>query len=171
MTRIDIRYQIWLFVLLVVLQVPLLYKYVLFDVAFGFFYVGFLLFFPYRTAPVIQLTAGFLVGLLMDIFSNTPGMHAAASVFIMFVKDYWLILVAEEPEDDVNLSVYSLGNLTTLMYLLPLIFAHHLIIFTVEYGRWSGYGVILYRIFWSSLFTFLTVIIVDFLIAPRRSRA
>ena len=171
MIRIDLRYQIWLFVLLVIFQIPLLYKYVLFDVSFGFFYVGFLALFPYKTPPAIQLTVGFFVGLVMDIFSNTPGMHASASVLIMFAKDYWLVTVTEEPEDEVNTSVLTLGNLPTIIYLLPLIFVHHLIIFTVEYGRWAGYGQVLYKVFWSSILSFVTVFVIDFLIAPRKRRA
>ena len=171
MIRIDLRYQIWLFVLMVIVQIPLLYKYVLFDVAFGFFYVGFLALFPFKSRPVIQLTVGFFVGLLIDIFSNTPGMHASASLLVMFIKDRWLVTVTEEPEDEVNTSVLTLGGLPALFYLLPLIFVHHLMVFTIEYGRWEGYGMVLYKVLWSSVFSFVTIYFIDFLIAPRKRRA
>jgi hypothetical protein len=171
MNRIDLRYQLWLFGLLVVMQVPLLYKYILFDVAFGFIYVGFLAFIPFRTPPTIQLSIGFLIGLVMDIFSNTPGMHASASVLIMFVKDYWLVFVAEDPEEEVNTSVVTLGSIPSFLYLLPLILTHHLIIFSVEYGRIAGFGNVFFKIIWSALLSFVTIYIINFLIAPRKRRA
>jgi rod shape-determining protein MreD len=170
MIRINYRYQILQFVVLVLFQVPVLHKYALFNIAFGFFYVGFLIFFPFRVSPFIKLTAGFLVGLLMDIFSNTPGMHAAAGVVIMFVKDYWLVLVSEEPEDEVNTSIITLGYLTAFFYLFPLIFVHHLIVFSVEYGRWEGYWFLLNRVFWSTVLSFLSIYLINLLIAPRKRR-
>lgn len=171
MTRINYRYQTWQFVLLVVLQVPLLYKYILFDTAFGFFYVGFLIFFPFRLSPFLQLTVGFVIGLLMDVFSNTPGMHAAAGVVIMFVKDYWLVFVAEEPEDEINTSVTTLGNFSASFYIFPLVLLHHIIVFSVEYGRWQGYLSILNKILWSSLLTFVSIYLINLLISPIKRRA
>ena len=32
----------------------------------------------------------FIVGLTIDIFSNTPGLHASASTTLMLVRDFWL---------------------------------------------------------------------------------
>jgi hypothetical protein len=171
MIRINYRYQIWQFIILVILQIPLLYKFILFDKAFGFFYIGFLLLLPYRISPFLKLSIGFFIGLLIDIFSNTPGMHASASVLVIFIKDYWLLAVSEEPEEDINISVNILGRLTASIYLLPLIFVHHLIIFSLEYGRLEGYGSVLIKIFWSSLLTFVTVYVFNLMIAPKRRRA
>ena len=154
MIRINYRYQIWQFLLLVILQLPLLYKFILFDTAFGFFYVGFLILFPFKISPFLQLLVGFFVGLSIDVFSNTPGMHAAAAVVIMFVKDYWLVFVSEEPEDEINTSVISLGPFAALLYIMPLVFLHHLIIFSIEYGRWDGFIIVLNKVVWSSFLVF-----------------
>jgi hypothetical protein len=74
MNRISWKLLIFYFVGYVILQIPLLHKFVLFDVAFSFFYLGFLLFFPLGQNPILRLTAGFLTGLFIDLFSNTPGL-------------------------------------------------------------------------------------------------
>lgn len=171
MIRVNYRYQIFQFFIFVILQIPLLNKFVLFQSAFGFIYVGFLIFFPFRLSPFIQLTTGFVIGLIMDMFSNTPGMHASASIFIMFIKDYWLPISAEEPEDEINTSVFTLGNISAIIYSLPLIFIHHFIIFSLEYGRWEGFGSIFLKIVWSTLLTFFSVYLINLLIAPRKRRA
>lgn len=171
MIRINYRYQVLQFLLMVIIQFPLLYKFILFDTAFGFFYIGFLILFPYKVSPFLQLLLGFLVGLSIDMFSNTPGMHAAASVAVMFIKDFWLVLVTEEPEDEVNTSVFTLGPITSILYVSPLIFLHHLIIFSIEYGRWDGFISVLNKIIWSSLLSFGSIYLLNSLIAPRKRRA
>jgi hypothetical protein len=171
MIRINYRYQIWQFILLVIIQLPLLYKFILFNTAIGFFYLGFLIFFPFRLSPIVQLTTGFLIGLMIDVFSNTPGMHASAAVFVMFVKDYWLVFVSEDPEEEINISIPTLGPVSSVLYALPLILVHHLIIFMVEYGRWEGVLSVLNRVFWSSLLSFATIYTVNLLIAPKKRRS
>ncbi len=170
MVRINYQQLVLYFLVYVVLQLPLLYKFVLFDSAFGFFYLGFLLLLPFGINPFIRLTSGFFVGLLIDIFSNTPGLHAAAGTILMFIRDYWLLVVKEDLEDDPNLSVFRFGMRGTFLYLFPLIFLHLLFIFGIEHGKFLGFGLVLKRVFLSSLFTFICVVIFNFIMAGRKKR-
>jgi hypothetical protein len=170
MYRINITQVVIYFLFYVVLQLPLLYKFVLGDHAFGFFYLGFLLFFPFGINPFLRLTIGFIIGLLMDMLSNTPGMHAAACTMIMFVKDYWLVFLIDEPEDDANLTVFHLGPRNLFLYTLPLIFLHFLIIFGLEHGKWEGFGLVLERILFSGVFSFTLIVLLNVLIAKRPER-
>ena len=75
------------FVLLILIQVLVLDH---LDVANGYMvpylYVLFLLMLPIELPAWAQLTSGAIVGLVMDVFSNTPGMHMSACVVMMYVK-------------------------------------------------------------------------------------
>lgn len=169
MVRVNyVRQAIHLFVFLI-LQIPFLYKLVLFDQAFGFFYVGFILFFPYGYNRSVSMGAAFLSGLIIDMFSNTPGIHASACVLIAFVKDGWFQLVIGA-DDDVDLSWNELKVWGSLKYLLPLIFLHHFLIFTIENGGFSAFGILFGKILYSSIYSFIIVFGLSFLMAPKARR-
>ena len=170
MVRINYPQLIYNFVVFVVLQLPLLYKFVLFDSAFGFFYIGFLLLFPFGINPFIKVSVGFSIGLLIDIFSNTPGLHAAVATLTMFIRDYWLLVVKEDLEDDNNLTIFSLGLQGSFVYFFPLIFLHLLLVFSIEHGKLIGYWLVVKRVFFSSLFTFMCIVIFNLLMVTKKRR-
>jgi hypothetical protein len=170
MSRVNYRILIFHFLLFVAMQIPLLNKLVLGDSAFGFFYIGFLLFLPYGISPVVSLLLGFGIGIVIDIPSNTPGMHAAACTFVMFVRDYWLRVTLGEPDDDPTISFGNQRIGPFLAYLFPLILAHHLLIFFIEHGKLEGFFIILQRAVFSSGFSFAIVLILSFVISDRKRR-
>jgi hypothetical protein len=170
MTRINVINTLFQFLVFVVIQLPLLYKLVFLDTAFGFFYIGFLLLLPYGLNPFLRLGLGFLIGILVDTFSNTPGVHAFACTLIMFVRDYWYLFVNGDPEDETELSVPKMGIIGTLSYLLPVIFIHLLLVFTIEHGKWLGYSRVFLQVIYSSVFTFVIIVVIAFLITPRSRR-
>ncbi len=55
--------QVFYFIIYLVLQVVLMQNVVLFDVAFCFFYIGFLLMLPFESGPVRLMLLGLLIGL------------------------------------------------------------------------------------------------------------
>jgi hypothetical protein len=83
------------FVLLILIQVLVLDH---LDVANGYMvpylYVLFLLMLPIELPAWAQLTSGAIVGLVMDVFSNTPGMHMSACVVMMYARLNLLRLLA-----------------------------------------------------------------------------
>jgi hypothetical protein len=170
MIRINyIRQATHLFAFLI-LQLPLLFKFILFDTAFGFFYVGFILFLPLRLSRSLAMVIAMITGLLVDIFSNTPGIHASACVFIALVRDYWYLLSIGDSEDDVNISWNHLNIWGSIKYLAPLIVVHHMIIFTVENSGLSGFIDLLGKVVFSALYTFVLVFTISLLISPKTRR-
>ncbi|MDH5608733.1 MAG: hypothetical protein OEY56_04585 [Cyclobacteriaceae bacterium] len=171
MSRINYRIIIGYFLVFVLAQLPLLYKYVLFESVIGFFYIGFLLFLPFGLRPFLKLSIGFFIGLLIDMFTNTPGMHAAASTLLMFVRDFWLVTSTGEPDDSSEISVYTLGLKGLVAYVLPLVFIHHLVLFSIEHGSMHAFFPIIGESILSAFFTFFTLVVVNFLMAskPRRT--
>ena len=170
MTRINIKEQVFNLILLLLVQFPLVHRITLFDKAFGFFYVGFILLLP-RTLSRSQLMfIGFLAGLMVDVFTNTPGIHASASVFTMFIRNLWLNVVNDDFQETTNLNVSSLKKAGFLFYVFPLILIHHFLIFTIENGGFHLFGMVISRIFFSTLFTTLIVFVVNYAIANKKVR-
>lgn len=171
MNRVNVKEQILNLVLLLLLQLPLVYRAVLFDEAFAFFYVGFLLLLPWGTSRINLMLIGFGSGLLVDVFCNTPGLHAAASVFILFIRNYWLGIVYDDSDEITNLNVASLKKLGFIYYIFPLVFIHHLTIFLIENGGFHLIGTILRRSFLSALLSSSIIFTVNFIITPNSRRA
>ena len=80
------------FLVLALFQVLVLKYMVLFGVGFCFLYLMALLFLPLEMGFAGAMITGLVLGLTVDIFYNTTGIHAAASVFIMFIRPYWMAI-------------------------------------------------------------------------------
>ena len=167
MNRISIREQVLNFISLLLIQLPLLYRITLFDRAFGFFYIGFLLLLPFRLSQPYLLVIGFFSGLLVDVFSNTPGIHASSCVFIMFIRNSWLRIVQDDTEKLSNINHITLKKTELCIYLIPLILVHHLIIFIIENGGLYLFGMLLSKIFFSTLFSFVIIFVLNLLMIQK----
>lgn len=170
MIRINYLRQALHLIVFLMLQVPFLYKLVLFDRAFGFFYVGFVLLLPHGLNRSLTMVIAFFSGLIIDVFSNTPGIHASACVLIAFVKDSWFNIVMGTSDDDVYMDWNDLKIWGSVKFLLPLIFLHHLIIFTIENGGFNSFGFLFIKVLYSSIYSFAIVFGLTFLTAPKARR-
>ncbi len=170
MLRINYPQQALHLAVFLILQIPFLYKLVLFNSAFGFFYVGFILFLPYGLNRSLGMTVALGTGLVVDIFSNTPGIHASATIFIAFIKDFWFNLTIDNSDDEIQLSWNELGLLGSIKYLYPLIFMHHMIIFSIENGGFNSFGFLFTKVIYSATYSFLIIFALSFLIAPKTRR-
>ena len=74
----------FLFIALVLLQVLIFNHIEYWGYVNPMIYIVFLLVAPYRENQVPNLLAAFAIGLCIDIFSNTGGLHAASSVLIAY---------------------------------------------------------------------------------------
>jgi hypothetical protein len=166
--------QLLRFVFYVSIHMLLVSKLVLFDLGWCFFYLGFLLFLPISTPIVLQLVLGFGTGLLLDIFYDTGGVHAAAAVLLCYLRPWVLRLLTPrdgyEAQDSVN--VHQMGGQWFLVYMLLLVGLHHLAFFLLELGSFRDFGLTLVKVLASTLFTGLTLLIIQLIFFPagRRGR-
>ena len=170
MSRISIREQILNLVLLLMVQLPLVHRLTLFDRAFGFFYIGFLLLLPRTLSRSQLMVIAFFSGLILDVFTNTPGMHAAACVVVMFIRNFWLNVVHDDAQELTNLNMGALRKTGFLIYTAPLVFIHHALIFGIENGGLQQFGILFSKILFSSIFSTAVIFIISFVIAPPRKR-
>ena len=169
----QLIFQPFRFGLYVLVHVMLVSRLVLFDRGFCFLYLGFLLFLPLATPIVVQLLLGFGVGLTMDVFYDTGGLHAAAAVLLTFLRPWVLRLLTPrdgyDAQDSVN--VHQMGWQWFGVYLGLLVFMHHFVFFVLELGSFQHIGFMLAKVALSWLFTCLALLIVQLLFFPvRRGR-
>ncbi|MFY0650496.1 MAG: rod shape-determining protein MreD [Cyclobacteriaceae bacterium] len=152
-------------ILIMAVQVFVFKDIVLFGSAFCFFYILALLLLPVDTNPLLQIAIGFIVGLLIDTFYNTQGIHAAASTFIMFFRPYWINLLSPGSGygATVRINIRSQGLQWFLTYTYPLILVHGIFLLFVEAFTFAYFFETLVKAFYSSIFTLISIVVVQYL--------
>ncbi|MTI33625.1 Rod shape-determining protein MreD [Xanthovirga aplysinae] len=160
--------QILNFAVYIATQVLLVRNLVLFDRGFCFIYIGFLLLIPFEISTTVLMLIGFGTGLIVDIFYDTLGMHTAACVLLMFLRQSWINLLTPRGgyENVYYPSLKMMGVEWFATYALPLIFVHHLLLFYLEAAGFEFFFFTLTKVLASVAFTFLTILIVQFLFYP-----
>ncbi len=153
------------FILYVLFQVLLLKNFVLFDTAFCFLYVAFILMLPVEIGSLLLMLVAFVVGFSVDIFYDSLGINAAASVFIGFLRPYWLKIITPRGgyEEIVIPSLKTMDFGWFFTYSLPLIFIHHLILFFLEAGGFNLFFFTFLKVLFSALFTFFVIVLTQHL--------
>ncbi|MCD6091599.1 MAG: rod shape-determining protein MreD [Bacteroidales bacterium] len=135
-----------------------------------FFYVLFILLLPFETPRWLMLVSAFLLGLTVDVFGHTYGMHAAASVFIAFIRPNVVRFIYSKKEYEAGVlpGVAHLGFSWFLSYASILIFIHHFIYFYLEVFKLNDFMTTFYRVIYSSIATLIVIIAEQFLFYKRR---
>jgi hypothetical protein len=169
----DIIIHIFYFIVYIALQVFFISNLVVFDVAFCFVYIAFLLLLPFDTSSVLLLLIGFLTGLLVDVFYNTLGIHAAACLLIAYLRPYVIILITPRGGYDQNskLSLQGMGFEWFALYVLILTFIHHLVLFFVEASRLDLFFLTVLKAISSTIFTCIIIFLIQYLFYTSKSRA
>jgi rod shape-determining protein MreD len=129
-------------------------------------YLLFILLMPFETPRWLQLISGFLLGMGIDIFLNTPGMHTFATVAVSFARPYFLNLLAPRDgyEPDSFPRVYYYGFLWFLKYTLTLVFIHHFILFYLEVFQLSEFLPTLLRVILSTILSTSTIVLSQYFV-------
>ncbi len=168
----DILGNLGRFVLLILLQGLILNDVNLWQgLAIPYLYVLFLLMLPINIPKWAELIIGLACGLAIDMFTNTIGIHASACVLVAFARP--LLLNAIAPRDGYEFgqrpTVSDQGFTWFIKYAFVLIFIHHLWLFFLEVYSFTGFFTTLLRVVLSSIFTFLLVMLSQYLFFSRKS--
>lgn len=144
---------------LVFLQTVLVRNFVLFDVAFCYMYVAVILFLPLEMTAIPLMFAGFFLGLTVDAFYDSIGIHAASCVLIGLLRPYIIKLVTPIGGYENIVSYRQLSIRWIATYSFILIFMHHLFMFYLEAGGLHMFFTTFFKAFLSSIFTLVMVIL------------
>ncbi len=153
------------FFLFVGIQVTVLRNLTLFNVAFCFIYIGFLLILPNEINRLLLLAFGFMIGLTIDLFYDSPGIHAASAVLLAFLRPYWINVITPQGGYDIGVAptVKQMKFSWFASYAIPLIFIHHFAIFYIE-GGLSHFFFTFVKVLLSTIFTFVVLVLSQLLV-------
>lgn len=165
MTTRNLVALILSFALYVLLQVFFVKHLVLFGSAFCFLYVAVVLLMPFETSLISLLWIGFGTGMVVDIFYDTLGMHAAATTLIAYLRQYVIRLLMPQRgyEERMRLSLRSMGFRWFFGYTILLAFVHHTVLFFLEANNLELFFYTFLKILASTLYTTLVVVGVQYL--------
>jgi len=161
------------FVLLVLAQI-LIFKSIDLDTnGFSYFtifiYPIFILLLPIRTPTVFVVLMGFLIGLTVDVFYDSLGVHAGASVFSAFIRSAILNVLEPRGGYEVNASPTksSYGINFFFRYAATFMFFHTLVYFSLEIFTPVYFNEIFIRTVFSFILSMLFIIVFQYLFNPK----
>ena len=129
----DLLKRLGWFALFFLAQVMVLGRIHLFNYATPLFYVYFVAMFPRNHEKWAILVWSFLLGLCVDIFSNTPGLAAASLTVIAAIQPYYLELyVPRDSADNLKPSMKTLGPVKFAYYIVPIVLVYCLLFYSLE---------------------------------------
>ena len=158
------------FVLYLLIQVMLFKQVVLFNTAFCFLYVAFILLLPIETNTLILMLTAFVLGFCVDIFYDSLGLHAMSLVLVAYVRNYWLNTITPQGGYDAGegptLAVNGLQWF--VVYSLPLVFIHHFVLFFTEAGGFGIFWFTMLKVMTSMTFTMFVILFLQYFSTDRR---
>ena len=160
MIRDIIKYTI-IFILLVLTQGLILNNIEMGGYINPYLYVLLILLLPFEMPAWIGLLVAFVLGISIDIFTSTLGIHTSATLFMAFSRKYVLKLMAPRGgyEFGTEPQIQYMGLSWFLTYAGILVLLHHTFLFFIESFTFSHFFSTLGRVLLSSIFTILLICI------------
>lgn len=153
------------FILLVLMQVLIIQNINLTGYVILLPYVMAIILLPFETNKALVLFASFLLGVCVDYFYDSSGLHATACTVMGFSRYYVLKYIAPREGYDVGVrpTVEDMGLEWFLRYAGTLVLIHHFCLFYLEIFRFSEFFSTLLRVILSSTGTLLLIYLIQFL--------
>ncbi|TJY37013.1 rod shape-determining protein MreD [Pontimicrobium aquaticum] len=130
-------------------------------------YILFIMLFPIKNNRLLFIFLAFLLGLSVDLFSDSGGIHSAASVTIAYIRPVLLKFSfgAIYEHQTIKFSNTEFGQ--RLTYFLIIILIHHFILFSLEIFNSSKIILILKKSLFSSIFTLILCLLITILFSRK----
>jgi hypothetical protein len=161
------------FIVLVLVQVLILNNVQLNGYINPFMYILFIMLLPIETPGWLLLLLSLAMGLTIDMFSNTLGMHAAACVFIGYLRPRIIRSISPRDgyESEANPNVTDMGFRWFISYTIIMVLLHHFVLFFIEAFSFVEFFSTLFRVILSSILTILLIIISQYLFTSNKQQS
>jgi hypothetical protein len=163
----SIRFVLFLLIQIIILnEIPPVHQFVT-----PYLYFIFILWLPFGTSRIVTTLLGFAIGYCLDMFTNTPGLHAAAATLIGYLRPTILnILLAQEASEELSKEP-SIGNMgwgPFAFYIFSLTFIHHFYLVLLEWLQFGNFSYFIGKVFFTSLMSILLILLVELLLNRRK---
>lgn len=131
-------------------------------------YVFFILLFPVKKNRTLFIFISFLLGLFVDFFSDSGGVHAAASVTIAFLRPPVLKFSFGTMYENHNIKFSNTELSNRVLYFTLLIVIHHFLMFLLEIFNIAKVSLVLQKTLFSSIFTVILCILISVIFNNKR---
>jgi hypothetical protein len=156
------------FIVFLSLQVLIFNNINLFGYINPYTYILFIILFPVNSNKSVLLLGSFFLGLLLDIFCDSGGVHTTASIVLAFLRPTLFRFSFGISYEYQTVKIADKMSPERITLLLLAIVIHHFILFYLEYFRLGLLFTILSRTIVSALFTFTICILIVYLIKPNK---
>ncbi len=134
-----------------------------------YIYILFIILYPVKNNRTLFIFLSFLLGLSVDIFSDSGGVHAAASVTLAFIRPGFLKSVFGALYENQTIKFFNMDLAPKLTYIGLMTVVHHFIMFTLEIFNISKIILIAQKTLFSSIFTIILCILVTIIFSRKSS--
>jgi len=156
------------FVLLVLAQVLIFNHLNFFGTINPFVYVLFFYWYPIKDNNAVLLLIAFALGITIDVFSDSMALHTLTCVTLAYFRPFIMRFCFGVNFDFQNFTFKNATTIQRLTFLLLLILMQNLVFFTFEILSFSHIVLILKKILFTTLTTFLICSLLSVLFAKNQ---
>jgi rod shape-determining protein MreD len=160
------------FVVLLLLQIFVFDGLSLYGFLIPYVYVAFILFLPFGISKSRLLLLGFFTGIIIDIFGNTLGLHAAATTLLAFARPGIINFFFGKMEfhENEQPGIAKLKFQGFLKYSVLLVFLHHFALIFLEVFSFRDIVARLEQVVLNTVYTVFVIFIIALLFPGKRNR-
>ena len=157
------------FIVLVFFQVTVFNNIHFFGFITPYPYILFILLYPLNVNRHLFLIFSFLLGLVLDIFNNSGGVHTTACITLAFVRQNLLKMSFGYSYEFHMMRITDKISSELVTYVITSVLIHHTVLIVLEIFNLHFIWEIILRIITSSIFSILLIFLIIGLIkSPRR---
>ncbi|WP_222981702.1 rod shape-determining protein MreD [Flagellimonas meishanensis] len=156
------------FVLLVLAQVLIFNTLGFLDSINPMVYVIFFYWYPIKGNRAIFMLTAFLLGFIIDIFSDTLALHAIASLTIAYARPVIMRFCFGVNYEFQNFSFKNTTKVQRVTFLALVVLLHHTVFFSLEILSFSHVLLILKKVFSIGIVTLVFCVLFSSLFSPAR---
>jgi rod shape-determining protein MreD len=131
-------------------------------------YMLFIILYPVNSNRAALLLSSFLLGLTMDLFSNSGGIHATACLILAYYRPYLFKFAFGVSYEYQTIKLNDTLTPERFSFIFLAVVLHHFTLFILEAFQVSFILDILIRTLLSTVFTIISCIIIIYLIKPNK---
>lgn len=131
-------------------------------------YVLFIILYPVNSNKSGLLLASFLLGIIMDMFSNSGGIHTTACLVLAYYRPYLFRFSFGLSYEYQTVKLNDVLTPERFSFILLSVVIHHFVLFILEAFKVSFFLDVLFRTLLSTIFTIIICIIIIYLIKPNK---
>ncbi|MEZ4839707.1 rod shape-determining protein MreD [Flavobacterium sp.] len=157
------------FILLILAQVAIFSKINFLGFINPYPYILFIILYPVNGNKNGLLLASFFLGITMDMFSDSGGVHAASCLTLAYMRPSFFKFSFGLSYEYQTVKINERLTPERFSFLLISVLTHHIIFFLLEIFRFTFFWDILLRTILSTIFTLILCILLIYLFKPTKN--